>query len=115
MKTLPEQFRQYHPTLGHGDHTEGYFLVPYGRRPHIACLRVIASQGLLWDHVSVSLPTRCPTWQEMCHVKDLFFHDHETVIQFHPAKKDYVNFHPNCLHLWRPQQETIPMPPLDTI
>lgn len=41
-------------------------------------LKVVASSGEIpvsqgWDHVSVSLPNRCPTWEEMCKVKDLFF------------------------------------------
>jgi len=61
------------------------------------------SQG--WQHVSVSLAVkhikRPPNWQEMCFVKDLFFEDEETVVQFHPKKSRYVNAHPYCLHLWR--------------
>jgi len=54
-----------------------------------------------WEHVSVSLKDRTPTWEEMSFVKDLFWHETETVIQFHPHKSEYVNCHPNCLHLWR--------------
>jgi hypothetical protein len=66
-------------------------------------LFVIASDGGGWDHVSVHVENRCPTWLEMCHVKDLFFKDDEVVMQLHPAKKDYVNCHQHTLHLWRPQ------------
>lgn len=66
-------------------------------------LKVIASFGGGWDHVSVSCPDRCPTWEEMCYVKDLFFDDEECVVQFHPPKSQYVNYHPRTLHLWRPQ------------
>ncbi len=47
----------------------------------------------------------------MCFVKRLFFRDDETVIQFHPAKRNYVNDYPFCLHLWRPQRQDIPLPP----
>ena|SRR6516162_9585380 len=54
-----------------------------------------------WEHVSVSTKRRPPNWQEMSFVKDAFWHDDEVVVQFHPAKKDYINCHPNCLHLWR--------------
>jgi hypothetical protein len=54
-----------------------------------------------WEHVSVSTKHRIPNWQEMSFVKDLFWQDEETVVQFHPAKSQYVNCHPNCLHLWR--------------
>lgn len=64
-----------------------------------------------WRHVSVSLPTRCPTWEEMCRVKYLFWDDTDTVIQYHPPKRDYVNMHPYCLHLWQPVGIDIPAPP----
>lgn len=74
-------------------------------------LRIIASWGGGWDHVSVSLPDRCPTWDEMNFVKDQFFGSHETVMQLHPAKQNYVNCHPFCLHLWKPHQEAISLPP----
>lgn len=72
---------------------------------------VIFSWGGGWDHVSVSFPNRCPTWEEMCQIKDMFFEIDECVVQYHPAKKDYVNVHPYCLHLWRPQHGEIRMPP----
>ncbi len=74
-------------------------------------LRVIVSWGGGWDHVSVSLENRCPDWDEICFAKDIFFHPNECVIQYHPPKSDYVNNHPYCLHLWRPQNESVPMPP----
>ena len=74
-------------------------------------LRVICSDGAGWDHVSVSLFNRCPTWDEMCYIKNLFFDDDETVIQFHPSKKDYVNYHPHTLHLWKRQGQEYELPP----
>ncbi len=64
-------------------------------------LRVISSENMGWEHVSVSLTNRCPTWAEMCFVKSLFWEDEEAVVQFHPKKKDYVNYHPHCLHMWK--------------
>lgn len=54
-----------------------------------------------WEHVSVSLPHRCPTWEEMCYIKELFWSVSETVIQFHPKKSEYKNDHQFCLHLWK--------------
>jgi hypothetical protein len=74
-------------------------------------LAVIASDNLGWEHVSVSLKHRPPNWAEMCFVKNLFWDEEETVLQFHPAKSEYVNCHPNCLHLWKaigPQPELPP-------
>jgi hypothetical protein len=92
----------------------GMFLVPQrgGGMP----LRVIAADGGLpgdigWEHVSVSRPDRCPTWAEMCLVKDLFWGPEDTVVQYHPPKLDYVNNHPFCLHLWRPVGVEMPRPP----
>ena len=66
-------------------------------------LKVIASDGLGWEHVSVSVidANRCPTWDEMCSVKDFFWGDEDCVVQYHPPKSDYVNNHPYVLHLWR--------------
>jgi len=74
-------------------------------------LRTIASDIGGWEHVSVSLERRNPTWKEMCHVKDLFWDENDWVIQFHPSKQAYVNNHPHCLHLWRPIGIEFPIPP----
>lgn len=78
-----------------------------------AFIRVIASadEGEGWEHVSVSLPDRCPTWAEMCLVKGLFWLPEEAVMQLHPPESDYVNNHAFCLHLWRPTTAAIPLPP----
>lgn len=89
----------------------GLFFIPfkYGATP----LKVLASpfdKGE-WQHVSVSLPGRCPTWDEMNFIKGLFWDDEELVIQFHPPKSEYINNHPFCLHLWRNTEKEIPMPP----
>lgn len=77
----------------------------------IGPLKIIASDGGGWDHVSVSTNHRCPTWQEMAAVKELFFRDDEAVFQFHPPKQLHVNYHEFCLHLWRPQSIAIALPP----
>lgn len=82
-----------------------------------ALLRIIASDGVDpdaqgWEHVSVSCAAkRCPNWPEMCWVKNLFWGEEETVLQFHPAKSEYVNHHPTTLHLWRHRTTAIATPP----
>ena len=86
----------------------GAFVIP---GPHSMGLQVIVSDTRGWEHVSVSLKNRCPNWPEMCFIKDLFWDDNEIAMQLHPAKKDYVNNHEYCLHLWRPKKGKIPMPP----
>lgn len=78
-------------------------------------LKVIVGDGLGWDHVSVSNIRKVPTWDEMCWVKSLFFNATECVVQYHPSVEDYVNVCGNCLHIWRPQQEQMPTPPLECV
>ena len=74
-------------------------------------LRTIASDELGWEHCSVSVYNRCPTWQEMSFIKDMFWDDDDCVMQLHPPKSDYVDMAPYCLHLWRPIGIEIPRPP----
>lgn len=89
------------------------FVIPTGAsRPYP--LRVMATSELGWEHVSVALPMavkRCPTWEEMCLVKELFWDPEDAVWQLHPPRSEYVNCHPYCLHLWRPVSVELPRPP----
>lgn len=117
------QYRIREGRLASGDEirNNGAFMIPvsgFDDRTRIESgnrttrtIAVIVSDEGDWDHVSVSLPNRCPTWDEMCLVKDLFFEPHEVAMQLHPAKSGYVNHHPHCLHLWRPHNKSIPLPP----
>jgi len=73
-------------------------------------LRVISSGPEQWEHVSVSLDHRCPTWDEMCMIKDLFWTEQEDIIQFHPRASAYINCHRYCLHMWKPPYE-VKLPP----
>ncbi len=76
-------------------------------------LCILATSGDGWDHVSVSLRARCPTWAEMDQVKRELFRPHETAMQLHVPPSDHVNVHPFTLHLWRPTSgRKIPRPPL---
>lgn len=75
-------------------------------------MRVIASDGEGWDHVSVSLAHRIPNWLEMEHIKRMFFRPDECCMQLHVAVVDHINCHPHTLHLWRPNDgREIPRPP----
>lgn len=87
----------------------GVFFIPScpGRPP----FKVIASDGEGWEHVSVSLPDRLPTWDEMCALKDIFWDADDCVVQYHPPRVDYVNNHSRCLHMWRPLDAELPRPP----
>jgi hypothetical protein len=96
-----------------GDGTCGAFKMPspIDKAP----LMIQASSEGGWDHVSVSRTNRCPNWIEMDYVRKLFFRDEETVMQLHVPRNDHVNLHPNCLHLWRPQNFKIPLPPKEFV
>lgn len=70
---------------------------------------VIASENFMgWDHVSAHIISvesgalnRTPNNEEMQFLRNLFFEDEEVVLEFHPAKKDYINNHSYVLHMWR--------------
>lgn len=66
-------------------------------------IRCIASDGMGWQHVSVTLEheNKCASWGLMCKIKALFWHPQDAVIQIHPPQSEYVNYHETCLHLWR--------------
>lgn len=107
---VPEEYRLRTGKYG-SDETfgnNGAFMIPLERGQAV---RVIASDGLEWEHVSVSRTDRAPTWYEMCQIKDIFWDAEDTVVQYHPPKSEYVNHHPNCLHLWRPTEQELPLPP----
>jgi hypothetical protein len=109
---FPEKYRSKHPLdLPHkrGDNF-GWFMIPAFDHTGEVTLRVQAVQGDVWDHVSVYLESRCPTWDEMCMIKDLFFESEKTVVQYHPPKSEYVNVAKYCLHLWA-YKGSMPRPP----
>ncbi len=84
----------------------GAFTIPF----ETFVLIVIASDGLGWEHVSISLRNRTPNWREMCFIKDLFWDEEDCVVQYHPPKSEYINTDNNCLHLWRPTDKELPRP-----
>lgn len=74
-------------------------------------LNFIFSNQLGWEHLSVSMPSRTPSWDQMCMMKDIFWSKDEACVEYHPREEDYVNNHNHCLHIWRPTDETLPIPP----
>lgn len=109
-----EKYRLPHPVLGDSapGANWGYFEINTLR----GTLRILCDDGEEadsegWEHVSVSLSNRTPTWNEMALVKDLFWKEEECVIQFHPPESVYVRHHPHVLHLWRHKKHSHPLPP----
>lgn len=111
MFKVPEKCRVTAGRLGSdsGYGNNGYFLIKSVRFKRM--FNCIVSDELGWEHVSVSLPNRCLTWEEMCFIKDKFWDEQDCVVQYHPPKSEHINNHPYCLHLWRPTVQDMPMPP----
>lgn len=112
MRDLSElmKYKIKHPTRGWGNSSGGCFKVPSPLHTN-QDLIILASNSEGWDHVSVSMKKRIPTWTEMDFIKRLFFKDDEVVMQLHPAVGRHINIMENCLHLWKPQNQEIPLPP----
>lgn len=96
---LPRPHRDGRYASKKGD-SFGMFLVP-------RFILIIASDGKEdpscpreswgWQHVSVSVKdkgsafkSKLPTWDEMCHIKGLFWENGDCVVQYHPPEADYV-------------------------
>ena len=116
---VPEQYRVNlkHPNTNYvpvkGDNF-GFFIVPRKNKK----LKCIASGGdeiTHWQHVSVSvmgnMKKALPNWTDMCAIKDLFWTLEDCVVQYHPPRSTYVDLNP-VLHLWRPDGQEFPMPPI---
>ena len=117
MFHVPEQYRIAKGLMG-SDKSFGNNGAFYIKTVPFPGLNIIAGDGAGWEHVSVSLSRtnhdqsrETPSWYGMCYVKGLFWDSEDCVIQYHPARSEYVNCHPGVLHLWRPINKKIPMPP----
>lgn len=115
MFKVPEKYRVTGGAMGSNSSygCAGAFVIPNpftkNGKPRLA---VICSDNFGWEHVSVSIDGRVPTWAEMCFIKDTFWDDEDTVIQFHPPKSKYINNCKWCLHLWRNSHKKIELPDL---
>ena len=119
MFKVPNKYRERnHPILGSDDSVgnAGLFMIPH-QIINDYVYRVFASDGGGWEHASIQVAEkgiqahRCPTWEEMCYIKEMFWEDEDCVVQYHPKKSEYVNVHPFVLHLWRPTNQEVPQPP----
>lgn len=117
MFKVPENKRILDGPMGSDESYEnnGQFIISYNGLKYLCQ----ASDGFAWEHVSISIMKktmvpikRCPTWEEMYMIKDIFWDKNDTVLQYHPSEENYVNQYPYVLHLWRPKNEKIPIPPV---
>lgn len=111
---VPEKYRVLEGAFSSNieDGNNGLFVIPQGGY-YFQC---IVSDRMGWEHVSSTLRfknsgiSNNPSWDEMCYIKSLFWDEEDMVIQYHPAKSDYINNHPHVLHLWRPVNVEFPKP-----
>lgn len=73
--------------------------------------RQVEVVGLMGRSSAGGLKLRTPSWKEMAYVKRICWDAEDVVIQYHPRASEYVNCHPNVLHLWRSRTRAIPTPP----
>jgi len=113
MKSIEQILKEKRVLIQRVGSDGGYAIayLPGTKKP----FNIIFSFGGGWDHVSVSYVNRCPTWDEMCYIKNIFFDEEECVVQYHPPKSEYVNNHPYCLHMWKPQNQELPTPPKEFV
>jgi hypothetical protein len=88
--------------------SNGYFLIPF-KSEYLLCL--ISDSGG-WDHVNISLPHRTPNWDEIEHVRDMFFDAADTVVIFSPPRLFPFTSNPYHIHLWRKQGHRFELPNL---
>lgn len=82
----------------------------YAYRHILIDLQVICSvstiEGWHWYHVSVSRPDRLPSWDMVTKVANEFLGD-RVALHVIPKKKDYINLHRYCLHIWSPVEQSV--------
>jgi len=100
-----ESYRVLLPGYPLGDRTNGCLKIKHRG------LGVIFANGGGWEHVSVSRKSRTPSYEDMDWIKHAFWDNDQCVMQLHVPIADHINYHSNCLHLWRPIDQEIPRPP----
>ena len=68
----------------------------------------IMQDGREWLHVSFSRKSRIPSYDDLQLVKREFIGNDKKAIMVFPEQENYVNIHPNCLHLWYSAENPIP-------
>jgi hypothetical protein len=90
-----------------GWHESGAFATVNGRKffNEKARIQVMVSytrerDGRRWVHLSVSRPSRLPSYQDLKECRKLFLGTVRTALQLFVHEDEHVNDHPFCLHLW---------------
>ena len=77
-------------------------LEPNAQRYRMGDCRIIVGSTLESGiHLSISHPTRYPTWDEIAHARYTLVPGDITMAMLLPPQDQYINIHPNCFHLWQ--------------
>jgi len=62
--------------------------------------RIITGRGAAGWHLSISHPTRYPTWDEVAEARYNLLPLNATIAMLLPPPSEYVNIHDTTFHLW---------------
>ena len=85
--------------------------VYYRRRDGMSVIVTEEShEGKWWQHVSCAFNKKgkLPSWNDLKEVKNIFIGRFKKAIQILPNEKNYVNIHPQCLHLFHCPDDGLP-------
>ena len=66
----------------------------------VLCSTEKHADGREWLHISLSKIASVPTYEDLNLCRRLFLGEDKYAVQIWPPRKEYVNVHENCLHLW---------------
>lgn len=67
----------------------------------LTCFSEVMSSARARWHLSISHQSRYPTWDEIRDACWELIPDGVTMAQLVSPKREHVNLHPNCFHLWQ--------------
>ena len=101
MKTAPIDYVERMPYQGlrhfEARVADGSLRVLVGQEPFMA-------GGARGWHLSISHPSRLPTWDEIHDARYKFCPDQTRMAIILPPKAEYVNLHPTTMHLYEVQE-----------
>lgn len=66
----------------------------------VICSAAPYDDGLWWIHFSMSGKRVLPSWEQLIRAKEAILGTESKAIQVLAPRSQWVNIHPNCLHLW---------------
>jgi len=83
-------------------YTNGHELEPGCRAFRMGqCYILVGRSPKAGWHLSISTPSRLPSWEEVKEARYRLLPDNVTMAMLLPPTAQYVDLHPRCLHLWQ--------------